>query len=114
MKLVVVSTDGPALLGQDLPRKTRLDWSQVNRVSEDRGLSELLKQYKSVFPDELGTVITHRAKLQLHSSAVPKFFKPRPVPFAIKDVVGAELNRLKIAGILEKVSCPTVTGRPPL
>ncbi len=40
----------------------------------------------------------------LHYGARPKFFRPRSVPFAIREAVGEELDRLETAGILEKVS----------
>ena len=44
--------------------------------------------------------------MQLHvrPDALPKFFKPRPVPFATKDAIGAELDRLEVEGIVEKVT----------
>ena len=43
------------------------------------------------------------AQLKLKSDASPKFFQPRSVPFAIRDAVGAEIDRLEKMGILEKV-----------
>ncbi len=43
------------------------------------------------------------AQLKLKSDASPKFFRPRSVPFAIRDAVGAEIDRLEKMGILEKV-----------
>ena len=45
----------------------------------------------------------HKATLQVNSEAAPKFHKARPVPFAIKEAVGAELDRLEYEGILKKV-----------
>ena len=46
----------------------------------------------------------YRATLQVQRDATPRFFKPRSVPFAIRDAVGKELDRLEQQGIIEKVS----------
>ena len=35
---------------------------------------------------------------------MPKFFKPRSVPYTIQDAVGAQLDKLESDGVLEKVS----------
>ena len=44
-----------------------------------------------------------RAHLSLKSNARPCFWCPRSVPFAIKDKVGQELDRLEEAGVLQRV-----------
>ena len=41
--------------------------------------------------DESGTITTERTTLQVKLDATPKFFKPIPVPYAIRDAVGAQL-----------------------
>ena len=46
----------------------------------------------------------YRASLHVQEGAKPHFFKPRPVPFAIKDAAGKELGSLEWQGILRKVS----------
>ena len=46
---------------------------------------------------------SHKATLQVQPEATSKFHKARPVPFAIKEAVGAELDRLECEGILKKV-----------
>ena len=43
-------------------------------------------------------------KLYPDKDAIPKFFKARSVPYAMKDKVGEELVRLKEAGVIEEVS----------
>jgi len=63
-------------------------------------VNALLKKYATVFQDDLTTMRPFKATLQLKSGAVPRFYRPRPVPFAIKEVVGQELDRMEAAGVL--------------
>ena len=44
-----------------------------------------------------------KAKLHVRPDATPRFFKSRPVPFAIKEAIGKELDKLEEQGILQKV-----------
>jgi len=43
------------------------------------------------------------AHLRLKENATLQFFKPRPVPFALKEKIADELKRLERRGVLEKV-----------
>ena len=43
-------------------------------------------------------------KAPLQQGAKPRFLKPRPVSFAIRDAVGRELDSLEQQGILKKVT----------
>ena len=43
------------------------------------------------------------AHLKLKENATPQFFKPRPVPFALKEKIVEELKRLERIGVLENV-----------
>ena len=105
LKLIVVSDSGPSLLGHDWLQKLRLDWQNIyHHISSPlTELSPLYTKYSNLFKDELGTVSSHKATLQVHTEAIPKFCKACPVPFAIKEAVGAELDRLESEGILKKV-----------
>ena len=67
-------------------------------------LQRILQQYDEVFRDELGTLKDSKATLKLHEGVMPVFCKPRPVPYALKESLGRELDRLEKAGILEKVT----------
>ena len=58
------------------------------------------------------------AHLKLKENATPQFFKPRPVPFALKEKIAEELKRLERIGVLEKVefsdwATPIVPVRKP-
>ena len=43
--------------------------------------------HKSVFNDELGTMQGTKAKLFVKPYSKPKFFKPRPVPHALRELL---------------------------
>ena len=104
LALVVVSGDGPSLFGRNWLKYIRLDWHRIATVrTKPQQLQTLLQEYQSLFKDELGTVQPYRATLHVQPNAKPKFFKPRPVPFAIRDAIGQELDRLEEQGIIKRV-----------
>ena len=51
----------------------------------------------------MGKIKDFQTTLELKQGVVPKFFRPRSVPFALKNAIDTELNRLVDAGILKKV-----------
>ena len=57
-----------------------------------------------VFGDDLGAIKSHKAKLYLIPDTHPKCCKPRSIPFAFKDQVGADLDTLERDGIVKKVT----------
>ena len=102
--LVVVAGDGPSLFGRNWLKYIQLDWKRIATVgTRSNSLQTLLEKHKSLFKEKLGTVEPYRAMLQVRPDAAPKFFKPRPVPFAIKDAIGRELDDLEKQGIIQKV-----------
>ena len=103
--LYVVKGGGPSLLGRDWLRHIRLDWKTIARTVREAlpaRLEVLLQSYSEVFGEELGTMNSVQARLQVKPDAQPKFFRPRAVPFALKEAK-LELDRLTKAGIIEKV-----------
>ena len=105
--LYVVKGSGTSLLGRDWMRHIKLDWKSiaetVNNVTSPC-YQPLLDKYADVFKDELGTLKLMKAQLQVQSQVAPKFCKPRPVPFALKEALEKELSRLEQLGILQKVN----------
>ena len=104
LPLLVVKSEGPALLGRNWLRQLSLNWRAIHytMTSNAPNIKELSEVY-SVFDEGLGTVKGITATLKVKPGAQPKFFKPRPVPFALKDKIADELHRLEREGILEKV-----------
>ena len=105
LKLIVVSGSGPSLLGHDWLQKLCLDWQniyhQISSPLTEPSLS--YTKYSNLFKNELGTVSSHKATLQVYPEAIPKFCKACPVPFAIKEAAGAKLDRLECEGVLKKM-----------
>lgn len=54
----------------------------------------------AVFQSGIGTLKHIKGKITLNENAVPKFHKARPVPYAIRQKVENELDRLEAEGIL--------------
>jgi hypothetical protein len=92
------------LFGRIWLSKLTLDWHHIRSVSacfsvKDK-VNELMKM--DVFNDELGTVKGIQASLKLKEGATLKLYKPRPVPYALRDKVADEIKRLEKLGIIEK------------
>ena len=106
LTLTVVEGSGPSLFGRDWLGQLQLDWKTIGlaRLSEqDTQIEALKKKYDKVFSPGLGTMLHFKARLHLQPGAKPVFFRPRSIPFAIKETVEKELDRLKAEGIIEKV-----------
>ena len=67
-------------------------------------VAALQDRYAKVFDESLGTTTPFVASLSIKPDTKPKFFKPRPVPFALREKVEVELDRLESSGVLEKTS----------
>ena len=102
LPLVIVDGSGPPLLGRNWLQQLKLDWTQLKSLFIGQLRSDLTKKYTDVFAPGLG-IMTIEAKLHVDAGATPKFFKSRPVPYALRPAVYDGLDRLESQGILEKV-----------
>ena len=109
----VVETDGPALFGRDWLRSIRLDWHRLHHVCEAapklpsttlKRLDALRSRYAAVFGSDRGRLNFSEGHLDLRDDASPKFVKARPLPYALRDRVTSELDRLERDGIITKVT----------
>ena len=106
LALHIVSGSGPSLLGRDWLKHIQLDWKAIGEIHMQRqapALQGVLMKYADIFADELGTMQPFRVTLQVREDAKPRFCKARLVPFATKEAIDVELDRLESCGILEKV-----------
>ena len=103
LSLLVVSGDGPSLLGRDWLTQLQLDWTAIHQLCTPDELQAVLDRHSEVFKDELGTLQGKTVKLHIDSAVQPKFFKHRPVPISQKHKVEVELKRLQDASVIEPV-----------
>ncbi|KAJ0170406.1 hypothetical protein K1T71_013777 [Dendrolimus kikuchii] len=103
--IYVIKDGGPPLLGRDFMRvfKLQLISTLAYCKSNEEVLSELIKLYPKLFSNQLGCFNKYEIDLPLKSDAKPVFMKSRPVPYALKEKINAELHRLESLGILVPV-----------
>ena len=102
----MVSGNGPSLLGRSWLSDIQLDWARIKTIHlEDvKGeVDRLLKQYREVFRNTAGVMTHHTAHLSLKPGTQPVFRRAHSVPYALKEVVGRELDRLEECGVLRRV-----------
>jgi predicted aspartyl protease len=106
LKLVVVAGNGPSLIGRNWLKYIKLNWNNVFavRTAKFKPLRDLLQQHEKLFTNELGKIQPFTASIHVHPDATPRFFKPRPVPFAIKDAISQELKSLEQQGIITPIT----------
>lgn len=102
----VIKNGGPGLLGRDFMTKFNICFTVYNNniISQSQNeVQQLLNAFPDVWKDELGCFNKFEIELHLKDDAEPKFFKPRSIPFALKEKVNTELDRLVSLGILVPV-----------
>ena len=77
-----------------------MDWSCIKSIHSNSSVFELISKYFHLFSTTLKGV---EAKIFVAPNAQPRFYKPRPVPYALKDRVEKELERLQADGIITPV-----------
>ena len=107
MEVTVVKGKGPSLLGRDWLKHIRLDWSEIFTVTQgsvhNAELEEVLGKFAEVFGETRGTIKGVKASIVVDPAAQPRFFKPQPVPYALYEKVGQELDIMGAEGTIEKV-----------
>ena len=102
LPLIIVKGVGTSLLGRNWLQTLRLDWHEI-KVAQCDQLQAILERHSEVFEGGLGTMKGFKAKIFVDPDATPRFTKARSVPYAFRDKVEAELDRLVTVGILEPV-----------
>ena len=96
--------EGPSLLGRNWLSAIKLDWQQIFKLEVNPALQGVLRCFSAVFKEELGTVQGVKARIHINLQGSPIFYKARTVPFALRDEVEADLDRLLKEDISESVN----------
>ena len=85
LPLLVMAGNGPSLCGRNWLTEIQLNWKLIKHVHQ--GYEPLLDKYSDIFRNELGTLKGIQVKLVVPDDAPAKFFKPHPVPYAIREAI---------------------------
>ena len=107
LPVTVVAGNGSSLLGRDWLLKLTLDWKslcvcQVQNAAW-KSLKSMLESHATLFNEELGLMKGRTAKLHVDPAVPPRFCQACTVPYALRDKVTQELDRLERLGIIEPV-----------
>ena len=112
LPLIIVKGKGPNLFSRNWMQTLKLKWEEIfhlhinGRTSHVKGRiqhKELITKYQEVFKEEMGLLEGATASIAVRADTAPRFFKPRHVPYAYKELVERELRRLERDKIIEAV-----------
>ena len=66
-------------------------------------MTDVLSEFPDLFTPGLGCIKFAKAHIELRPGAEPKFYKPRPVPFAMVEKVEKDLKRLQDLDVIEPI-----------
>ncbi|KAL3188351.1 hypothetical protein MRX96_023018, partial [Rhipicephalus microplus] len=106
LKLVIVKGQRQSLLGLDWFPALGIKVTGVHRMDElATAFDKLFEEFAVVFDGGLGCYKGPPVKLALNPEVVPVRLKARRVPFALRQKIDAELDKLLQQGVLEPVDC---------
>ena len=105
LPIVVISGNGPTLLGRSWLQHISLNWSNLLQpvLKVDDQLTQLLESFSDVFKDELGTIQGEKVTIYIDPTIPPKFCKARSLPYAMREKVEKELQTLEDQGIITSI-----------
>ena len=104
LPLLVVGGKGPALLGRNWLEKIKLNWPIIKqRSSHNKWLEEILQKHAQLLEEGLGTLQGTKAKIHVEPTATPIFHEARPVPYALREEIELDVERIERAGTIEPV-----------
>ena len=113
LPLVILEGNGPSLLGRNWLNILMADWNHIFGVNnlnnskqatvQSKLLDAILNKYGEVFEDKTGTLKDTLVHIKMKKDATPRFHKARQIPYALKNRVDKELDRLVQEGVYKPV-----------
>lgn len=105
LNVIVAKGTGPNLLGRDWLAPLNITMN-INFVTHEdqKQVESVIAKHTEVFKNGLGTYRGSPVAIHIKPGANPRFLKARPVPFALKERVEKEIDRLQREGVLRPVS----------
>ena len=100
-KVVIVDGKGPCLIGRVLMRRLGLI-DDVKTVSSNAISVE--QEFPELFSEGLGCFKDRQFSIEVDPTVSPKFCKARPVPYAVREKIDKEIDRLLKEGIITPVT----------
>ena len=98
--MLVVKEEGPALLGRNWLEEIKINWPRIKQLtSHDKRLEEILQKHAPQFGEGLGSLQGTKARIHVDPTATPA----RPVPYALREKIEQDLERLQKVGTIEPV-----------
>jgi len=82
----------------------KLNWPRIKQLSShDKRLEEILQKHVQLFEEGGGILQGTKARIHVDPTVTPIFHKARPVPYALREKIEQDLERLERAGTTEPV-----------
>ncbi|XP_063634605.1 uncharacterized protein K02A2.6-like [Cydia splendana] len=86
--------------------------NQVNLETHPE-IEKLMSEFSNIFDGTLGCIPNYKGRFTLNENSTPIFVKPRRIPYALKDKVDDEIERLCKQGVITKID-NSEWGTPPI
>lgn len=110
LDLYVINSGTTTLLGRQWLSELSIDIPRVNvlklescRSDVNKHLHEIISRHELLFDGTLGRYTGAPVQLSVREGAAPVYCRARPVPYALRARVDAELDAMLAAGVIEPV-----------
>ena len=105
LPLYIVNGSGPNLLGRYWLKLLDIHIPRINVIHETSlSLEHVLQKHAAVFQPGLGELKRTKVHLSVKPDISPAFYKPRTVPYALREKVNNEIVRLIALGVFKPIS----------